>query len=49
MNKVISKTLCKYENLIVMGNSNIDIKISNSDKDELDSFSDLSNLTNLVH
>ena len=26
MNEVISKALCKYENLIVMGDSNIDIK-----------------------
>ena len=49
MNKVTSKALRKYENLIVMGNSNIDNKISNSYKDELESFSDLFNLTNLVH
>ena len=26
MNEVISKALCKYENLIVMGDFNIDIK-----------------------
>ena len=27
MNEVISKALCKYENLIVMGDFNIDIKV----------------------
>ena len=36
MNELISKALCKYENLIVMGDFNIDIKISNSDKDKLE-------------
>ena len=49
MNKVISKALCKYENLIVMGDFSIDIKSSNSDKDKLEKFCDLFNLTNLVH
>ena len=49
MNEVISKALCKYENLIVMGDFNIDIKSSNSDKDKLENFCDLFNLTNLVH
>ena len=49
MNEVISKALCKYENLIVMGDFNIDIKSSNSDKDKLEYFCDLFNLTNLVH
>ena len=49
MNEVISKALCKYENLIVMGDFNIDIKSSNSDKDKLENFCDLFNLTNQVH
>ena len=49
MNEVISKALCKYENLIVMGNFDIDIKSSNSDKDKLENFCDLFNLTYLVH
>ena len=49
MNEVVSKALCKYENLIVMGDFNIDIKSSNSDKDKLENFCDLFNLTNLVH
>ena len=38
MNEVISKALCKYENLIVMGDFNKDIKGSNSDKDKLKIF-----------
>ena len=41
--------MCKYENLIVMGDFNIDIKSSNSDKDKLEIFCDLFNSTNLVH
>ena len=49
MNEVISKALCKYENLIVMGDFSKDIKSSNSDKDKLENFCDLFNLTNLVH
>ena len=32
-----------------MGDFNIDIKSSNSDKDKLENFCDLFNLTNLVH
>ena len=38
MNEVISKALYKCENLIVMGDFNIDIKISNSDKDKQEKF-----------
>ena len=49
MNEVISKALRKYENLIVMGDFNIDLKSSNSDKDKLENFCDLFNLTNLIH
>ena len=49
MNEVISKAFCIYENLIVMGDFNIDIKNSNSDKDKLENFCNLFNLTNLVH
>ena len=32
MNEVISKALCKYENLIVMGDFNTFINSSNSEK-----------------
>ena len=49
MNEVISKSLCKHENLIVMGDLNIDTKSSNSDMDKLEHFCNLFNLTNLVH
>ena len=49
MNELISKDLCKFEYLIVMGDFNIDIRSSNSDKDKLENFCDLFNLTNLVH
>ena len=49
MNEIISKVLCTYENLIVMGDFNIDIKSCNPDKDKLENFCDLFNLTNLVH
>ena len=49
MNEVISKALCKYENLIVMGDFNTDLKSSNYDKDKLEDFCDLFNLTNLGH
>ena len=47
MNEVISKTLCKYENLIVMVDLNTDVKSSNSEKDKLEIFCDLFNLTNI--
>ena len=43
MNAVISKTLCKYENLIVMGDFNIDTKCPNCDKDKLENYCDLFN------
>ena len=49
MNEVISKALSIYENLIVMGDFNIYIKNSNSEKDKLDNFCNLFSLTNLVH
>ena len=49
MNKVISKALCKYENLIVITDFKIDIKISSSERDSLENLCDLFNLTNLVH
>ena len=41
--------MCKYENLIVMDDFNVDIKSSKSDKDKLENFCDLSNLPNLIH
>ena len=49
INEVISKPLCKYENLIVMGDFNIDIKSSNSNKNKLENLWDIFNLTFLVH
>ena len=48
MNEVICKALCKYENLIVMDDFNMDIKSSNCDKDKLEKLCDVFNLTNLV-
>ena len=47
INEIISKALCKYENLIVMVDFKIDIKISNSGKDKVENFCDLLNLKNL--
>ena len=41
MNEVISKTFCEHENQLVMDYFNIDIKISNSDKNKMENFSDL--------
>ena len=41
--------MCKHENLIVMGDFNINIKNVNSDKDKQENFCDLFNLANLVH
>ena len=38
MDEVISKALCKYKNLILMGDFDIDIKRSNSEKDKLNNF-----------
>ena len=32
MNEAISKVFCKFENLLITGEFNIDIKSSNSDK-----------------
>ena len=49
MNEIFSKALCKYENLIVLGDFNIDIESSNSDKDKLENFYGLFNFTNLAH
>ena len=49
MNEVISKTLCNYENLIVMVDFNTDVESSNSEKDKLGIFCDIFDLTNLVH
>ena len=49
MNEAIREALCKYENQILMGDLNIDIKGSNSNKDKLENLCDLFNLTNPVH
>ena len=49
MNEIISKALCKYEYLIVMGDFNINIKSSYPDKDKMENICDLFNLTDLVH
>ena len=48
MKDVISKATCKYENILVMGDFNIDINNSSSDKEKLVSFCDLFGLTNIV-
>ena len=49
MNEAISKVFCKFENLLITGEFNIDIKSSNSDKNKLEKFCDLFNLKTLVH
>ena len=49
MNKIVTKVLRKYKDLIVMGNFNIDVKSSNAEEDKLENFYDLFNLTNLVY
>ena len=41
MNELFSEALCKYENLIVMGDLNIDTRSSKSDKYKLENFWDL--------
>ena len=49
MSEAISKVFCKFENLLITGEFNIDIKSSNSDKNNLEKFCDLFNLKTLVH
>ena len=50
MNKVIRKAFCKYENQLVIGYFNIDIKVlTNSDKDKLETFWDLYRFKNIFH
>ena len=44
-----SKAAMKYENIIIMGDSNIDIKNKGLGYGKLDNFCDLFNLTNLIH
>ena len=60
MSEIISKALCKYETLIVILDVkyidiqkkilgiDIDIKNSNSDKDKLENFCNLLNVTDLL-
>ena len=45
----MSRDQIKHENLVVLGDFNKESQSFNSDKDYLDNFYDLFNLTNLVH
>ena len=45
----LSKAAVKYENIIIMGDFNIDIKNKGLGYGKLDTFCDLSNITNLIH
>ena len=45
----LSKAAVKYENIIIMGDVNIDIKNKGFGYGKLDTFCDLFNLTNLIH
>ena len=45
----LSKAAVKYENIIIMGDFNIDIKNKGLGYGKLDTFYDLFNLTNLIH
>ena len=45
----LSKAAMKYENIIIMGDFNIDIKNKGLGYGKLDTFYDLFNLTNLIH
>ena len=45
----LSKAAMKYENIIIMGDFNIDIKNKVLGYGKLDTFCDLFNLTNLIH
>ena len=45
----LSKAAMKYENIIKMGDFNIDIKNKGLGYGKLDTFCDLFNLTNLIH
>ena len=44
----LSKAILKYENLLIMGEFNIDMKSKSLGYDKLDEFCDLFNLTNLI-
>ena len=44
----LSKAILKYENLLIMGDFNIDMKSKALGYDKLDEFCDLFNLTNLI-
>ena len=45
----LSKAVVKYENIIIMGGFNIDIKNKELGYGKLDTFCDLFNLANLIH
>ena len=45
----LSKAAVKYENIIIMGDFNIDIKNKGLGYGKLDTFCDLFNFTNLIH
>ena len=45
----LSKAAMKYKNIIIMGDFNVDIQNKGLGYGKLDTFSDLFNLTNLIH
>ena len=44
----LSNAILKYENLLIMGNFDIDMKSKSLGYDKIDEFCDLFNLTNLI-
>ena len=48
LNTILSKACCKYENFVIMGDFNIDVKLKGNDHRKLEEFCDMFNLTNLV-
>lgn len=49
MTEVLNRALSKYNTIIAMGDFNIDNWSVNCDVDKLDTFCDISNLSNNVH
>ena len=48
LNTTLSKTCCKYDNFVIMGDFNIDVKLTGNGYRKLEEFCDMFNLTNLV-
>ena len=48
LSESLSKAILKYQNIIIMGDFNTDLKIKGFDFNKLDQFCNLFNLTNLI-